>query len=192
MKNLIQNTTDFALSIIESYVNDNSIAIDATCGNGHDTLALVKMGAYKVYSFDIQESAITSARELLTNYEEECSSKSNTKVDFILDSHSNLDKYVSHADIVLFNLGYLPKGNKEITTVADTTLVALKKSLEVLKINGICSLVMYSGHENGKFEKEEILNFASGLNSSKYHCSYISMINQINNPPEILLITKKF
>ena len=98
---------------------------------------------------------------------------------------------MASADIFRFNLGYLPGGDKSITTSTETTLDAIKAALEILNIDGVISITMYSGHEAGANEKARLLEFPKELDSHKYHVAYIGMHNQANNPPEILLITRK-
>lgn len=93
--------------------------------------------------------------------------------------------------LIMFNLGYLPGGDKRITTTTDSTLIAVRSSLEILSPGGLVCITMYSGHPEGAVEKRELLTFAGRLDPHKYHVSYVSMINQPNDPPEILLISRK-
>ncbi|SUM33655.1 SAM-dependent methyltransferase, MraW methylase family [Staphylococcus gallinarum] len=52
----VERILPFAKSLITSHVNSESIVIDATCGNGHDTLFLAEqVPDGKVYGFDIQK-----------------------------------------------------------------------------------------------------------------------------------------
>ena len=55
-------------------------------------------------------------------------------------------------DAAIFNLGYLPKGNK-IVTKPETTIMAINEIFDILSIEGIIILVIYHGHEEGKVEK---------------------------------------
>ena len=93
--------------------------------------------------------------------------------------------------VVIFNLGYLPGGNKERTTCADSTLAALRAAMELLAPDGVICITMYSGHPEGKREKAALLEFASALDAGRWHTAYVSMPNQKHDPPEILLITRK-
>ena len=95
------------------------------------------------------------------------------------------------ASAVVFNLGYLPGGDHSITTTADTTLKGLECALRIIKPGGIVTVVMYDGHEKGAEEKKAILGWAEKLDQSRYHVAYVSLINQKNDPPEIVWITKK-
>lgn len=192
--NLLQDTTALALSMCERYVTEKSIGVDCTCGRGFDTLWLAKKCA-KVYSFDIQKEALSTAAELLdkegiSRGQYKCDDP--VKVEFINDSHGRLAEYVRETpQIVIFNLGYLPGGDKNITTVTQETLVALVASLNMLAVGGLVSVTMYPGHPQGREEQEAVLAWAKGLDSSKYHCVYANMLNQKDIAPQVLWITKK-
>ena len=92
---------------------------------------------------------------------------------------------------VIFNLGYLPGGDKTVTTRAETTLAAVESAMGLLCPDGLICITMYSGHPEGKREKAALLDFAAGLDAGKWHAAYVSMPNQRRDPPEILLITRK-
>ena len=191
MANLIRQTTELALHIVRPYVTQDSTVIDATCGNGHDTLALAQMNPAKLYAFDIQEDAIRATTALL---EANSYHKSIADGRFILQcaTHEEMDAYVSRpVKAVLFNLGYLPGGDKEITTKAASTLNAVQTAMELLEPDGVICITMYSGHATGKEEKAALLNFTRTLDAKRWHTAYISMPNQKHDPPEILLITRK-
>ena len=78
-----------------------------------------------------------------------------------------------------------------MTTTTDTTIKAVKPAIDLIMKDGLVCITMYSGHEEGKKEKQALLAFAEELDSRKYHVAYVSMTNQKNDPPEILLITRK-
>lgn len=182
--NIIQNTTSLASWIWQAYVKEDMVSVDATCGNGHDTLWLAQKSK-KVYAFDIQPEALKITEELLKN-------NGMNNCNLILDSHANIDRYVKeHCQLIVFNLGYLPGADKQNVTNHIDTLTAVKKSIEKLDVGGLLSIMMYQGHTEGRQEKECLLSFAKELDKSKYHCIYTNMLNQPNNPPELLLITRK-
>lgn len=182
--NTLQHTTELALHMCAAYIKPEDVAVDCTCGNGNDTLWLAKR-CKKVYSFDIQQSALDSAKALLAENKV-------TGVELIKDSHENIGEYVKEApSVIIFNLGFLPGGDKSITTKKDSSLDAIKKALEILAVDGILSVTMYPGHEEGKKELELILSWAKGLNSKAYHCVFANMLNQSERAPQVLWITKK-
>ena len=187
MSNIIRSTTQTALLFISQYLKPGDTVVDATCGNGHDTLALAKMGAGKIYAFDVQETAIKNTEEILLK---ENISLSN--VHLILDSHANMCNYIKEkVQVIGFNLGYLPAADKNVITHTDSTIAAVKESLKLLKKDGLICISMYSGHPGGEEEKQALLDFAGSLDDRTWHVAYINMKNQRKNPPEILLITLK-
>ena len=185
-KNILRDTTELAKVLCEKYIDGDcaSIAVDATCGNGHDTLWLAERCA-KVYAFDIQESAVQATEKLLAEHGYE-------NVSLICDSHALMSKYVEkQVNLIMFNLGYLPGGDRSVTTGRESTIEALTQSLELLVVNGLICVIMYWGHPQGAAERRAVLDWAAELDKGVYHCVHTDMINQPNCPPEILLITKK-
>ena len=67
---------------------------------------------------------------------------------------------------VVFNLGYLPKGNHEIMTTPETTIVAIEKSLELLSDDGIIAVIIYHGGDSGFHERDELIKYFERLNMS--------------------------
>lgn len=192
MINLITKPTELSLKLISEYVTEGDTAVDATAGNGHDTLALARLVGRtgKVYAFDVQESAIENTKALLEKegFFDRC--------ELILGSHHLMVDSIPECcrgkiAAVVFNLGYLPNGDKSVTTHAMTTLPAVEQALELIRPGGVVAVTMYGGHLRGTAEKEELLRFSEELPSKIYHAAYISLINQKNLPPELLLITKK-
>lgn len=176
----------FSKKLLKEVIDKNSIVVDATCGNGNDTLFLAKTSAKKIYAFDIQKQAIDNTEKLLSenNLREKC--------EIILDSHSNFDSYIEEKiRAVVFNLGYLPNADHKITTVATTTLAAVSKFLEKLEIGGRIVIVVYWGHENGKVEKELLLEKLSKLNQKEVEVLIYQFINQKNNAPFVIALEKK-
>lgn len=191
MSNIIRNITSVAMHIIDEYISHNSVVIDATCGNGHDTIRLAEKQPRYLYAFDIQETAVNNTKSLLKSCGFSDALK-NGAIRLIADSHENIPKYVNiPVTAAVFNLGYLPGSDKRKTTHCDSTLRAVSDCLDILEKDGIISITMYSGHPEGAKEKEVLLSFAEDLDSSLYHVLFISMPNQHSNPPETLFITKK-
>ena len=184
----LTRVTEFTQAIISGYIKNGDLAIDATMGNGNDTLFLSKMVGVegRVVSFDIQQEALERTRILLQNNNIE------RAVTLVHDSHEHIDKYVCEKiACVMFNLGYLPGSNHSLTTMGRSTITALEKCLKLLKTNGIITLAIYWGHAEGVEEKASILEYANKLEPTKYHVMKMEYINQQNNPPFIVAIVKK-
>lgn len=187
---MLKKPLRFSHEILKNTIITGDQVVDATVGNGNDTVLLAQLvGPYgKVYGFDIQKEAIetTQNKLLLTGQ--------NPQVKLIEDGHENIDKYLRNKEIIsaiTFNLGYLPKGDKAITTKPKTTIIAIKKSLQYLRKQGIVSIMVYSGHEGGKEEKEAVDSFVSQLPQDEYNVLVYKFINQINHPPYLYVIEKK-
>ncbi|AMY04511.1 methyltransferase domain-containing protein [Staphylococcus condimenti] len=183
----VERILPFAKSLILSHINENSTVIDATCGNGHDTLFLAQhVPNGKVYGFDIQEEAIKAAQLKVENF-------NNTIL--IHDGHENVMQYIESSDYpvdaAVFNLGYLPKGDKHIVTEADTTIKAIEDIFEMLSSEGIIVLVIYPGHPEGKIESETVYQYLKNFDQQKAHILQYGFINQRNNPPYICAIEKR-
>ena len=181
----LQRVLPFSKELLKQVVAPGDVVIDATAGNGHDTLFLSELvgPAGRVIAFDIQEKAIESTRERV---------KGHSQVELVLGSHSDLDRYADcPVSAVVFNLGYLPKGDHSVITKPDSTLEAIRKSLGVLKMGGLVLLAIYHGHEGGSEERDAVLSFVSGLPQKDYDVLRYGFINQKNSPPFLVAIEKK-
>lgn len=184
-KKLIKNATGLAKNIINNKLENGMIAVDATIGNGNDTLQLaIGVGNNgKVYGFDIQRLAIENTRQLLIN------NNIKSRVQLIHDSHEKLLEYIDEKiDLAIFNLGYLPKGDHSIITNSRSTIKAMESVLNNLNENGILIIVVYYGHEGGKKEKEDVEIYLNNLDQKRFTVLKMDFINQINNPPFVFYI----
>ncbi len=185
--NEIVNTLKISRDIIYKYVKDGHTVVDCTVGNGNDTILLAKLVGLtgKVYGFDIQKEALDITLKSLT-----CENLDN-RVRLIMDGHENIDLYIDEKiDFAIYNLGYLPKGDKNIKTNKDTTLISLKKALNLLNDNGIILITCYVGHEGGLEEKKAVEEFLINLDQKKYNVIKYDFINQRNYPPILYGVEK--
>lgn len=186
MKGLLK-PLDFSHKLIKGVVKKGDRVIDATAGNGHDTLFLAKrVGPEgRVYSFDVQKKALENTRKRLSA--EGCLDR----VHLILDGHENINLHVGEeVRGVMFNLGYLPGSDHLIITRPESTLMALKSSLEILVPGGIITIVVYTGHPGGKEEGKELEKYLKGLDHQQYDVLLYSFINY-QKAPFLLALEKK-
>lgn len=180
---------EFSHFLIKQQLEKGDITIDATAGNGRDTIFMAQQVGPegKVLAFDIQQEALNRAQEKLI--------KSNLKdrVTLIEDSHENIKDYVKENSTaaIIFNLGYLPGGDKDIITEAATTVRAAKSGLNLLKVNGLMVLVIYTGHPGGKKEQQQLLKYACKLPTEKYNVLHYHYLNQDKPPAQVLAIKKR-
>lgn len=143
----MRNSNEILHEKLDNLNKEIKVSIDMTAGRGHDTLKLAQISE-KVYTFDIQEEAIESTKELTKDF---------NNIQYILDSHLNVDKYVKpYVDVVMINCGYLPGGNKKIITNKDNTVMALSKVHRLLKKNSVLMITVYPGHPGGKEEAKGV------------------------------------
>jgi len=161
---LLSNSLAISHEIIKKTVKQGDTVVDATMGNGNDTLLLASLVGKngKVYSFDIQETALRNTAKKLKE------AGVSDIVELICNGHENIDAYVPKGiRAVMFNLGYLPKGDHSIGTKACTTIEALKKSMELLMEGGIITIVIYYGGDSGFEEKEAVLEYIRTIDWQK-------------------------
>ena len=178
MKRPLEMAHDFLAQVI----TQEDIVIDATMGNGHDTLFLAKL-AKQVYAFDIQEQALEKTSQRLQE-------AGLTNVELLLQGHETVDQFVTEAKAAIFNLGYLPSADKSIITQPQTTLEALDKLCHMLVKGGRIAIMIYYGHEGGDIEKDAVMDFVSQLPQQEYTATIYRTLNQINNPPFLVMIEK--
>lgn len=156
----------------KALLNPEDLAIDATCGNGHDTLFLSELCSVgHVIGLDIQSEAIDQTSALAP------------KAILHRLSHAEIDRLpLPYAPrLIVYNLGYLPGGNKTITTKAQTTLLSVNKSLEILADCGALSITCYPGHEEGAKEENALLEWAEKL-PSKWSVCHHRWVNRPRSP----------
>lgn len=190
MSQLLHNSLSFTHELIKKTVKPGDTVIDATVGNGGDTLLLADLVGEKgnVIGFDIQNTAIANTTEKLENHNlEDRVSLHQTGHEYLLSVYSKPES----VSVIVFNLGYLPTGDKRIITSPDTTLKAIESGLSVLKKNGLVLIMIYYGHDGGLDEKEAVLNYVRSLPQTHYNVLKYDFINQKNNPPFLLAIEKR-
>jgi len=184
---LLKNSLNISHELVGKVVQNGDIVVDATMGNGNDTLFLANLVGDngKVYGFDVQQLALDNTRKRLTD------AGVIDRAELILDGHQNIDKYVSKGiKAVMFNLGYLPKGDHNIGTRAETTIAAIEKCMELLCKEGILMIVVYYGGDSGFEEKDEVMEYFKSLDCKKYSVLVHDFVNQVNCPPIAICIEK--
>ena len=181
---IINNTISISKDILNQFVKEGDIALDATVGNGFDTLDLARLvgRSGKVYGFDIQKIAIENTKALLNL------NGLLDKVILINDSHENIENYIfEQLDLCI---GYLPNGDKNIKTSPSSTVISVFKALKLLKQNGILIVISYIGHQGGQEENNVLEAMLRQLNQKKYNVLKNEFINQKNSPPILYIVEK--
>ncbi|MDO5335912.1 MAG: class I SAM-dependent methyltransferase [Eubacteriales bacterium] len=186
MKNI--PITEWCRGFIKEQVKPGDVCIDATMGNGHDTLLLSFLAGEEglVYAFDIQKEALLHTQTLL---EQE---KAPRNYRLLLCSHTQMADYalVGTVSCIVFNFGYLPGGDHSKSTHASTSLQALELSLKLLKKGGLLSLCIYRGGDTGFEEQDAVLKWLKELDPKDYLVILSSYYNRPNYPPIPALVIK--
>lgn len=176
------NNINYVRKQIELFAKDGTNIVDATCGNGNDSLYLAtKYPNSKIYAFDIQEKAIERAKEKCIN----CNN-----IEYICDSHANIKSYaIDQVSLAIFNLGYLPNADETITTEADETIKAIANILELLSSGGAIVITLYRGKTNLQ-ETEQVMNYLRTINKDFFIVSMYDLINLNGNPFNVIIERK--
>jgi len=189
---LVKKAQQIITTIVENYGETKIHAIDATVGNGNDTLFLARLvgNSGHVYGFDIQASAIEATNTLLTEHELKY------RVTLLQSGHEHMISALRTSDtnncvIIMFNLGYLPRGDKIIVTQAETSLAAIQQSHYLLDPGGVISILAYPGHQGGFEETNQVRTYIENLSPSEFHQQRYLGDTSNPNSPELYIIEKQ-
>lgn len=180
--------TALARTLLREVIHPGDLVIDATAGNGHDTLFLAEcVGSNgSVLAFDVQENAIRSTRERLHQ------AGLASRVRLYQTSHAHL---AAHAELgsvsaIMFNLGYLPGDDHQLTTETATTLAALDAATNLLKPGGTLTIVCYPGHEEGATEAAEVETWLTTLATNGWRIARYALLGTARAAPFLLVARK--
>lgn len=168
----------------KKYKHQNMTFVDATCGRGNDTLFMAQLlkDSGHIYSYDIQQLAIDYTQDVLF--------KNNiNNVTLYCESHEFIKEI--DIDLIIYNLGYLPNGDKTITTKAESTIASLKKMITLMELNPkmLIILVIYPGHSEGSIESKLIDSYVKSLANNVYLVTKYQNYNRLSSP-YIITISK--
>jgi len=163
-------------------IQPGDCVIDATCGNGKDSLFLAGLIGEEgtLIGLDIQQEALDKTEKLLEK-------RSNCHL--FLQSHAQFPPvaFQKKIKIIAYNLGYLPGGDKKITTQTSSTLESVKKALMLIVPGGLLSLTCYPGHPEGALEEEALLKIVSCLPPKEWAICHHRWVNWPLSPSLLLL-----
>lgn len=182
------NTLSVNAEFFAAHAPKGGFCIDATAGNGHDTLTLCRLVGEggKVLAFDIQKQAVeNTARRLKENGFDKTGS-------VILDSHANMQLYAEEntVDLIVFNLGWLPGGDHSIFTRPESTAKAIEASLKLLKPGGAVSVSIYYGGKSGYEERDFLMEYLKNVDPKAYTVFKTEFYNRTGDVPISVFIFK--
>lgn len=183
LKQALQRSHEIAARLIQQ----GDTLVDATMGNGYDTLFLAELAGHngKVYAFDIQQEAIENTRTRLERKGvlERCV--------LIRDGHEKMNEYIQEpVKLVMFNLGYRPGGDHTLCTQGETTIQAIHAAFDKLVVNGLIIIVIYHGGDSGFDERDFLLQKLPEFDSQSAAVMVTRFVNLPNNPPILVCVEK--
>ncbi len=179
--------TDLAHVLLDQVLRPGDWAVDATVGNGHDTLWLAeRVGPTgRVFGFDVQAAALAAAAVRVQGL---------AQVELLHSGHERLAERLppeaqGRLGAVMFNLGYLPGGAKDIITRAETSIAGLGQALAFLAIGGCVTVVLYTGHPGGPEEAAAVRDHAQAL-PVDFAVTRCARLNATIAAPELIVIER--
>ena len=153
--------TALAQGMLREVIGAGDLVIDATAGNGHDTVFLAECvgPGGRVLAFDVQAAAIAAAQERVR------AAGLALRVEFFQESHAMMDTRAAPGTVaaVMFNLGYLPGEDHRVMTQPATTLQGLECASGLLREGGGLAVVCYPGHPGGALEAAAVERWFEAL-----------------------------
>lgn len=184
---LLRGPVPLSHLLLQQFLHEGDLAVDATCGNGKDTLLLAKLvgRSGQVIAFDIQETAIQRTAGRLS------AAGLGDRVRLLAISHELMAGHITaQVAAIVFNLGWLPGADKNVMTRSETTLPALFAALDLLKPGGILLITCYPGHDGGDAEASAVRQWVSVLPANRFHAWKMGQLNVDSSAPFCLLIQK--
>ena len=179
--------TEMAQLLLGQRLKEGDVVVDATVGNGHDTLFLAdQVGpSGRVIGFDVQKAALDYTATRLGE---------RTHVRLVHAGHETLAAHLDGQTVklaaVMFNLGYLPGTDRTVKTGSETTLAAVQQALALLSVGGLMTVVLYPGHAGGADEARNVLAFAQNLEDG-FAVSRYQRINSRKPAPDLLVVERR-
>ncbi len=190
---LFQSHLDLAHEYWRRIVKPGDTVIDATCGNGVDTLMLAQLALNEasgsLYVFDIQAEALAQTRQRLKHL----TPQEQERVVILHQCHSKFPESIANGTVrlIVYNLGYLPGGDKAVTTCMETTLQSISRALPLLCSGGCLSITVYPGHVQGAEEERGLLPMLQALDPKLWSCCCHRWINRGDTSPGLILVQAK-
>jgi SAM-dependent methyltransferase len=189
----LPSAVGWAQLLMQDRLRAGDVAVDATVGNGHDTLFLAQLvgGEGHVFGMDVQAAAVAETQRRLREEGIE-----EARVTLHCAGHERLAEWLpaeQHGRVrgIMFNLGYLPGSDKTVITRTSTTLQALQAAVDLLAPGGLLTVAIYPGHEGGAEEQKAVAEWAAGLPPARFEAQLMRPLNRLAAPPECCAVFKK-
>ncbi len=177
-----------AAEALERGIGPGDTAVDATMGNGHDTLTLCRLvgPVGRVYAFDVQAAAVERTRERLRD-----AGMLERATLFCIGHERMTEEVKTPVTAVVFNLGWLPGGDHAVTTRWETTRQAVESALKLLKPLGLLVICAYPGHQEGQRERDALTEWLAQLPPQQFNALRHQFLNAGPGAPECFIVQKQ-
>ena len=161
--------------------------VEATCGNGRDTLLLARLvgPGGRVWAFDVQESAVAATRALLQG------AGCLAQTELLAVGHERLAEFVREPlRAAVFNLGYLPGGDRQVVTQPEKSVASLQQAACLLDAGGIITVCIYTGHTGGQEEEEAVTEWGAGLDPKRFNVWRSCQLNRPETAPYLVVVER--
>ena len=183
------NALGLSHQFMAAHIREGAFCIDATAGKGRDTLFLCRLvgESGRVLALDIQPDAVAQTRDLLTQ------EGVIHRAQIVETCHSRIGEYAApaSADGIMFNFGWLPGGDHNTFSHADTSVAAVKAALDLLKVGGVMTLCLYYGRQNGTAERDAVLEFLPTIDHRRFTVIRGDFANRIGDVPIPVFIIRE-
>jgi hypothetical protein len=114
------------------------------------------------------------------------------RVTLVLASHEDLRYYLPPGQQVaagMFNLGYLPRGDRRIITRPESTLAGLSALIQHLEPTGRVTLLSYRGHPGGETEYQALV--AALAQDTALNVTEVAGIASPEDGPRLFLVQRR-
>ena len=177
-----------AADVLRRAVRPGATVIDATMGNGHDTLFLCRLvgPTGRVYAFDVQARAVENTQKRLLE-----AGVMERAALYCLGHERMAERVAGPVDAAVFNLGWLPGGDHSVTTRWGTTRQAVETALALLRPLGVLVICAYPGHAEGDRERHALKDMLSALPPQSFNVLHQAFLNAGPGAPECFVIQKQ-
>ncbi len=177
-----------AADILRRAIAPGDTVVDATMGNGHDTLFLCELVGEggRVYAFDVQPQAVENTRRRLAE-----AGVMERATLFCLGHEHMAEQVKAPVAAVVFNLGWLPGGDHSVTTHWETTRQAVNSALDLLKPMGVLVICAYPGHAEGDRERLSLTDMLAQLPPQRYNVLWHKFLNAGPGAPECFAVQRQ-
>ena len=189
MQSAFPRPTELAQQWLREILCLGDRVVDATLGNGHDSLFLAQCVGEtgKVIGFDIQAAALESASLLM-----ESEGINPSCYEWHQVSHSLMKEWIAEpVKAAMFNLGYLPGADHSLITAADDTITALQSAADLVQVGGMITVVCYPGHPGGEEEMAAVKSWACSIGDGWHAVHYEKWATRKKAPALVALQRKE-